>query len=577
MLRTLGDERLVDVTILDCFWYHMYLNGSPKVMDWIKEKGIFSKTYTFVPIVDGGHWNLLILCNLGKSFNNNYSSYMILLDSLIISDPLKAEPTIRRFVKDLFHTQGKMASSRSIGSILLLLPKVPQQRDGKECGVFTHYYIYLFLKSAPATFSFTEYPYFMTTTWFSYLEIDAFKHKIRNFADLSLNDPHVMPCENVELEDESDNTIKRKYDIPNEDLYRGWVMKDLSFKWKFHKYDVRRKYLKQDKKGIQIKPPSRYHIHEDMWTEEVKVWTSSAFWKEKTGTDPDRADVFIITHTRKDGRPINKDCAIAIEKLKALKQTEPSTNPSNPVVAKDDAFSKVFGEEKSGRIRGVGTRPSPVTLWGRKNEVLKYENKTLHERIKVLEEKFAKLKNKEMEENESQVRRDSPGLFASSMASKECESSMDPLTGKNVKLLDLVNEQVAEGIVMSIDPNKIVMGRPIGHVYCEVSITYENRPDAPLFVKDDHRFRIKDAVLEVIFYGFEIMCWWMRQNDHYLVLDILQEENENLLDKVQKPTTFNVVKYMYFTYDSVVGNNFTNMYFTYDESLGKVVDIDMYL
>ncbi|MQL78739.1 hypothetical protein Taro_011157, partial [Colocasia esculenta] len=68
------------------------------------------------------------------------------------------------------------------------------------------------------------------------------------------------------------------------------------------------------------------------------------------------------------------------------------------------------------------------------------------------------------------------------------------LTGKKVKLLDLENEQVAEGIVMSVDPNKIVMGRPIGHVYCEVLINYANKPDAPLFVKDDQRFRIKDAI-----------------------------------------------------------------------------------
>ncbi|MQM19675.1 hypothetical protein Taro_052683 [Colocasia esculenta] len=90
------------------------------------------------------------------------------------------------------------------------------------------------------------------------------------------------------------------------------------------------------------------------------------------------------------------------------------------------------------------------------------------------------------------------------MASKECSSSMDPnvvsgtrnnkMTGKKVKLMYLENEQVAEGIVMSIDPKKIVMGRPIGHVYCEVSINYANKPDAPLFVKDDHRFRIKDAI-----------------------------------------------------------------------------------
>ncbi|MQM04992.1 hypothetical protein Taro_037798 [Colocasia esculenta] len=114
---------------------------TPKVVEWIKEKYIFSKTYTFVTIVDG--------------------PCMILLDSLIISEPLKTEPTIRRFVKELYHTQGKLDNSRSIGSIPLLLPKVPQQMDGEECGVFTLYYIYLFLESAPATFSFTSYPYFI--------------------------------------------------------------------------------------------------------------------------------------------------------------------------------------------------------------------------------------------------------------------------------------------------------------------------------------------------------------------------------------------------------------------------------
>ncbi|MQM20212.1 hypothetical protein Taro_053228, partial [Colocasia esculenta] len=132
MMMQLVEEKLVDVIIFDCFWYNMYLTGSPKVM--------------------GGHWNLLVLCNLGKSFNNNCSLCMILLDSLLIAEPLKVEPMVRRLVRDLYHTEGKLASARTIGSILLLLPQVPQQRDGEECGVFTLYYIYLFLKSAPTTF-----------------------------------------------------------------------------------------------------------------------------------------------------------------------------------------------------------------------------------------------------------------------------------------------------------------------------------------------------------------------------------------------------------------------------------------
>ncbi|MQM08046.1 hypothetical protein Taro_040897 [Colocasia esculenta] len=82
---------------------------------------------------------------------------------------------------------------------------------------------------------------------------------------------------------------------------------------------------------------------------------------------------------------------------------------------------------------------------------------------------------------------------SSKTSSFEREEATNLMTGKKVKLLDLENEEVAEGIVMSMDPTKIVMERPIGTVYCEVSIHYANKPDAPLFVKDDHRFRIKDA------------------------------------------------------------------------------------
>ncbi|MQL95453.1 hypothetical protein Taro_028113 [Colocasia esculenta] len=49
------------------------------------------------------------------------------------------------------------------------------------------------------------------------------------------------------------------------------------------------------------------------------------------------------------------------------------------------------------------------------------------------------------------------------VAMKYIESGQK-MTGKKVKLLDLENEQVAEGIVMSVDLKKIVMGRPIGHM-----------------------------------------------------------------------------------------------------------------
>ncbi|MQM00321.1 hypothetical protein Taro_033052 [Colocasia esculenta] len=50
------------------------------------------------------------------------------------------------------------------------------------------------------------------------------------------------------------------------------------------------------------------------------------------------------------------------------------------------------------------------------------------------------------------------------LAEESFSDLLSLMIGKKVKLLDLENEQVAEGIVMSIDPKKIVMGRSIRRV-----------------------------------------------------------------------------------------------------------------
>ncbi|MQM21152.1 hypothetical protein Taro_054186 [Colocasia esculenta] len=68
------------------------------------------------------------------------------------------------------------------------------------------------------------------------------------------------------------------------------------------------------------------------------------------------------------------------------------------------------------------------------------------------------------------------------------------LTLKRVKLLDIYGSQVAIGIVMSTDPAKIVMGKPIGQDFCEVVALVANKPDSPLFIKDHNRKTMKDAI-----------------------------------------------------------------------------------
>ncbi|MQM14083.1 hypothetical protein Taro_047012, partial [Colocasia esculenta] len=68
------------------------------------------------------------------------------------------------------------------------------------------------------------------------------------------------------------------------------------------------------------------------------------------------------------------------------------------------------------------------------------------------------------------------------------------LIGKLVLLVDIEMQHVADGILISIEIEKVVMGRKIGTEYCELSITHAQRPDTSLFVKDQFKKRLSDAL-----------------------------------------------------------------------------------
>uniref|UniRef100_A0A0D6R0J6 Ubiquitin-like protease family profile domain-containing protein n=1 Tax=Araucaria cunninghamii TaxID=56994 RepID=A0A0D6R0J6_ARACU len=169
--KKLSKDKQEHCTYLDCLWFSMYLEEalSFRILKWIKEKRIFSKRYVFIPIVHWGHWNLLILCHFGEDFSSKVRTRcMLLLDSLQEADPTRLEPLIRRFLVDVHKGEGREDSDKIIGRIPLLVPEVPQQTNGNDCGVFLLHFIDLFLKRAPDNFSTSEgsYPYFLTKDWF---------------------------------------------------------------------------------------------------------------------------------------------------------------------------------------------------------------------------------------------------------------------------------------------------------------------------------------------------------------------------------------------------------------------------
>ncbi|KAJ4819114.1 Sentrin-specific protease 1 [Rhynchospora pubera] len=178
-------EKRMSCAYFDSLWFSLYKKDHTraKVLQWIKDKNVFSRNYTFVPIVCWNHWSLLILCHFGEiDCLRTRSPCMLLLDSLLGAEPKRLEPDIRKFVFDVFESEGRKESRKCISDIPLLIPKVPQQRNGDECGSYVLYFIYRFVESAPSNFTQQGYPYFLTEEWFTEDDFDNFSKEIETFS-----------------------------------------------------------------------------------------------------------------------------------------------------------------------------------------------------------------------------------------------------------------------------------------------------------------------------------------------------------------------------------------------------------
>ncbi|KAH6810771.1 hypothetical protein C2S51_024533 [Perilla frutescens var. frutescens] len=197
------EERKEMCTYMTCFFFNMYRleHSREKVLVWIKRLNIFSKKYVFVPILMWSHWYLLIFCHLGESLDSRTRTpCMLLLDSLHAYSSLpELEPLIRRFVLEIFETEGRPESKEMVEKIPLLVPEVPQQINFTGCGIFVLYYISLFLEGAPENFSIYDgYPYFMTENWFTRKQLKGFYGKLEALGFQSSEDEEVSTLSDSE-------------------------------------------------------------------------------------------------------------------------------------------------------------------------------------------------------------------------------------------------------------------------------------------------------------------------------------------------------------------------------------------
>ncbi|MQL69970.1 hypothetical protein Taro_002257 [Colocasia esculenta] len=63
-----------------------------------------------------------------------------------------------------------------------------------------------------------------------------------------------------------------------------------------------------------------------------------------------------------------------------------------------------MGWDRTGRIRGIGTSPTPKSLWGsRSTQKLRQDNESLKEKIEALEERMKKIESRGNNESSASV------------------------------------------------------------------------------------------------------------------------------------------------------------------------------
>ncbi|MQL85628.1 hypothetical protein Taro_018163 [Colocasia esculenta] len=180
------------------------------------------------------------------------------------------------------------------------------------------------------------------------------------------------------------------------------------------------------------------------------MWDLGKCQKRDDVRNPSRAVLFSITHTRKDGRPVNEESGRVMSMLQEESCPEENTSPRS---MKDDLLSHVLGKDKPGCIRMLGLGPTPSSVYG--------PMPTCAQALQMAHEDNV-----------------SPSICSSASSREvQCHNGKAMVYLKSFKK-SLVN--VALATIESKDPLKKVGGCDLGYEYWEVAINVALVHNEPL-------------------------------------------------------------------------------------------------
>ncbi|XP_019239110.1 PREDICTED: uncharacterized protein LOC109219136 [Nicotiana attenuata] len=190
--------------------------------------------------------------------------------------------------------------------------------------------------------------------------------------------------------------LKKKFSIPRRG--EAYVLKSLGKKWKDYKCDLKGEYMPKykTKDALLKNKPSR--IPRDQRSDLVSYWLSD---KAKRRTQVNRNNRANQTMPHTGG---SKSIATLMDEQEMINErmnnSESSTDqPPRSVAWEGDVYSQVFGNDKSGYVRGLGLGPTPSMLWGSRSSLGNIiAEDSSNEAVQRLTQEITELKDKHNEE-----------------------------------------------------------------------------------------------------------------------------------------------------------------------------------
>ncbi|XP_075650322.1 uncharacterized protein LOC142620904 [Castanea sativa] len=219
--------------------------------------------------------------------------------------------------------------------------------------------------------------------------------------------PHMCPIRYLnwknmpeEFKEECWRVVEHKYSVPvnpiADEALKAFTLQKIGKAWRDYKPRMKKRHYiphSRNKTRVKNNPPKGciledWDILVDHWYTDDAVIQSEknkdrrskqdelhtagscsyavhAAKKAKTDGQPiERAVLYQVLHTRKDGTAVNPVVKAKMDKMKELleissNQLQSSDTSGSIAWSPDDVFAKVMGKERKGRVRGVGFGPTP--------------------------------------------------------------------------------------------------------------------------------------------------------------------------------------------------------------------------